>query len=340
MSSLSPEAFADFYFERIVGHRFEIKQMAGWAKADKVPHALLFTGPASVGKKFSAFMFAATLLVYDADPENAHKLLLSGNHPDLYSLDLEEGKKDISVEAIRTLIEQLQLNSYYGRGRVAIVDQAEHMSISAANALLKTLEEPAAHTHLILISAFPHRLPPTIVSRCQQVVFGPLATTDKLNILNRLLGDEQFLMAHEKEIALLTIEGLALLKLDKCLNPATGQVKDSEILKQHLTNLCTGARETKVFLGKLLANAHPSNTPTALSFIAKITTDKDNLVDLDVFWYLLKLELASKLRTTGSTEIWARLLEQTITTEQLCQERNANTTLQISALLSEIMASF
>ncbi|MCC6933235.1 MAG: hypothetical protein IT292_08275 [Deltaproteobacteria bacterium] len=332
--------YSNHYFSKVVGHEFEVKQLSNWVNNNNAPHALLLTGPDSVGKKFSSLMFAATFLVNDVDPENSHKLLLAGSHPDLYLLNLEDGKKEISVEAVRILIDQLQQCPYYGRGRLAIIDHAERMSISAANALLKTLEEPAPNTHLILVSAFPHRLPQTVVSRSQQVCFGHLSAADKMKIFSNLIAADDFINEYRIELNLLTVEGFGLMRLENFVEPLTGQVKDKETLSKHLLSLFSLTKDTRGIIAQLLAHAKTNNIPAALSYVAKITADKESLVDIDIFWYLLKLELETKLKDSMNAEIWAKLFEQAIETEQLCKERNANITLQVSGLMTDIMSAF
>ena len=94
----------------------------------------------------------------------------AGNHPDLRRLLPEPGKKQIGIDAVRELIADLALTSYRGRRRVGIVEPADALNTAAANAFLKTLEEPGADTLLLLVATRTDRLPATILSRCQALV--------------------------------------------------------------------------------------------------------------------------------------------------------------------------
>jgi len=140
----------------------------------RIPHALLMQGPAGLGKSALAALFARRLLCIEPGEVpcgHCHScdLFEAGTHPDYQCVDPEEPGKAIKVDAIRKLINDLSLKPQYGGYRVFVVDQAEQMNLSSANALLKTLEEPAEQTVILLITHRPSRLPPTILSRCQKL---------------------------------------------------------------------------------------------------------------------------------------------------------------------------
>ena len=100
-------------------------------------------------------------------------MLRSDTHPDFHLVEREEDAQQIKVEQVRDLIESLQLTSYRGRCKVGILSGAESLNAAGANAFLKTLEEPAANTVLIMIAAPNHRLPATIASRCRRITLRP-----------------------------------------------------------------------------------------------------------------------------------------------------------------------
>lgn len=163
-------------------------QDEAWARlqqargAGRLPHALLLTGMAGIGKARLAHHLAHALLCTDPGPEGdpcgrcrSCQLAAAGHHPDLHWYRPEEPGKAIKVDVIRALSESSVLTAG-GSGRTLfILDPADAMNDAAANALLKTLEEPAGGALLILVSASPDRLPATIRSRCQQVALGPPA---------------------------------------------------------------------------------------------------------------------------------------------------------------------
>jgi DNA polymerase-3 subunit delta' len=143
--------------------------------AQRLAHALLLQGPQGVGKAHFAAAMAAALLCTErgvhlqACGECADcQLTRAGSHPDLYWLQRPEERKSISVDQVRDLGASLAMTSMRTGYRVAIISPAEIMTVSAQNALLKTLEEPQPRTMLLLVSARPSRLLATLRSRCQR----------------------------------------------------------------------------------------------------------------------------------------------------------------------------
>lgn len=145
---------------------------------NKLPHALLFTGPAGVGKRHFAQIFANRLLCLDSSDGlacgrcKACELLAAGSHPDLRLIEPPEGKQIIGVDQVRGLGDFLSRTAQQGGWKVAILNPADAMNLNSANALLKNLEEPAGKALLILVSQRAALLPATIRSRCQRIAFG------------------------------------------------------------------------------------------------------------------------------------------------------------------------
>ncbi len=156
----------------------------------KLPPGLLFFGEEGIGKEKAANAFAAAVLCRAPGPDGACgacpdcRLLASGAHPNL--LRVLPGNRNILIDDIRGLQEELALKAFSDRPRVALVVPADRMTVQAANALLKTLEEPPPATHLVLVSHRLSQLPPTIVSRCQKVPFSPLPAAEVAQILRGL----------------------------------------------------------------------------------------------------------------------------------------------------------
>lgn len=143
-------------------------------EADKLAHALMIEGPSGVGKKDLALAMIARLLCRENESLACGKCrscqLLSGAaHPDYFDLQPQEDSNVIKVDQVRNLIAKLDLTTSISERKVAYINPAEAMNAAAANALLKSLEEPAGNTVLILVSDNPGRLPVTIRSRCQSI---------------------------------------------------------------------------------------------------------------------------------------------------------------------------
>lgn len=151
---------------------------------ERMGHALLFCGPARLGKGEVARLLARRLLCEsrtgDGDPCGqcrGCRLFAAGTHPDFHDVSFvlnREGTRmrtEIVIEQIRELAGKLVLTPQYGGAQIAIVDPADALNNAACNALLKTLEEPHPGRHLWLVAADTARLPATIRSRCQKLEF-------------------------------------------------------------------------------------------------------------------------------------------------------------------------
>jgi DNA polymerase-3 subunit delta' len=158
------------------------------ARRARFAHALLLAGPEGIGKRDLALVLAQSLLCEQPTPEGlacnacaSCHYVAAGQHPDLRLVEPVDVDDDgtvtstewIAVDKVRALIDWAQLTSHRGVAKVAIVAPAERMNAAAANALLKTLEEPPPSTYLLLVAHQPGRLPPTIVSRCVRVAVAP-----------------------------------------------------------------------------------------------------------------------------------------------------------------------
>jgi DNA polymerase III subunit delta' len=148
--------------------------------ADRVAHAYLFAGPAGCGKHTTALALASALSCQAAPAEgcgtcSSCERIAAGNHPDVQTLEREGAARIIPIEAIRArVLAQLGHPPHEGRARVYLIEEAGALQSAAANALLKTLEEPPARTHFVLCTTAPDQLLPTIRSRCQRVSFSAL----------------------------------------------------------------------------------------------------------------------------------------------------------------------
>ncbi len=164
----------------IAGHERAVRQLQLAVENDELPHALLITGPEQVGKSTLARTVAQALLCTASQQQrpcgscSACRRVVSGNHPDLLLVAPESEGQRLKIEQIRELERYLSLTPTEGRYKLAIVFAFEEATASAANALLKTLEEPPPYAHLVLLATDADTLLPTIVSRVQHLLLRPL----------------------------------------------------------------------------------------------------------------------------------------------------------------------
>ncbi len=184
--------------KNIIGQEKAIRMLLGILTRQKVASSYLFCGETGVGKKTVAINFAKALNCLspispgpgvsadghiDACEEcESCEKINAGVHPDFLLVSPEE--RLIRIEEIRMVDDALSYKPFEGRKKTVIVDDAETMNISAANAFLKTLEEPPEDSVIILISSKPDLLPATIRSRCSQINFSPLPTDACIRLLS------------------------------------------------------------------------------------------------------------------------------------------------------------
>jgi DNA polymerase-3 subunit delta' len=144
--------------------------------SDHLHHALLFSGEEGCGNEAFVHALGQSLLCLTPAADGGAcgqcrscQVFASQAHPDFMAVSVAEDKQSILIEQIRELNHFLGLSRSYSPRRVAIIAPAERMNINAANSLLKSLEEPAPDTHILLLTAQPASLLPTIRSRCQAI---------------------------------------------------------------------------------------------------------------------------------------------------------------------------
>lgn len=239
--------------------------------ASKTTHAYLFSGPRGTGKTSTAKIFAKALNCEQApasEPCNecaTCKSITEGSHTDVIEFDAASNSR---VEEMRDIIEKVRFAPANARFKVYIIDEVHMLSTSAFNALLKTLEEPPEHAVFILATTEPHKLPATIISRCQRFDFKRLSSQDILERMKVVLEDiglpfeEQAL----KVIAQASAGGMrdALSLLDQVVSFS------GESLKLEDTLLVTGSVSQDVFYDITVAIEQKN--------VAEILTHLDQLI--------------------------------------------------------------
>lgn len=207
-----PQSFSEF-----VGQEHIVRTISNAVKNGMISHAYLFAGPRGTGKTSMARLLAKAvncLKREDFEPCNdclACKEIAEGNSMDLIEIDAASHR---GIDDIRELREGIRFNPSSLKYKVFIIDECHQLSKAAANALLKTLEEPPEHAIFVLATTEPQKLIPTILSRCQRFNFRPLRVSEIAGKLERIVEEEGI---EAEESALYTLA-----------RTARGSVRDAE----------------------------------------------------------------------------------------------------------------
>lgn len=178
-------------FDDVVGQRHITHTLQNAIKHERVPHALLFIGSRGIGKTSCARIFAKALNCLSSEhptpipcDECASCLSVNqGNPVDVFEID---GASNNGVEQVRELRESTRFSPSLSRFKIYIIDEVHMLSVGAFNALLKTLEEPPSHVKFIFATTEPHKIPDTIISRCQRYDFKRIQPNDIVDALARI----------------------------------------------------------------------------------------------------------------------------------------------------------
>ena len=223
-------------FEEVAGQEHIVKTLKNALASKKLAHAYLFAGPRGTGKTTMAKLLAKALNCDEGmgcqcnECKNC-KAIIDGTHPDVIELDAASNN---GVDEIRELIDKVKYGTILGRYKVYIIDEVHMLSTGAFNALLKTLEEPPEHVIFILATTEPHKILPTILSRCQRYDFTKLSDEDIKNRLKEVLEKENIAYNEEaiKIIISLADGGMrdALSILDQVLAYSGNKLEVEDIL--------------------------------------------------------------------------------------------------------------
>ncbi|PCJ26056.1 MAG: DNA polymerase III subunit delta' [SAR86 cluster bacterium] len=278
-------------WERLIS-LYERKQLA---------HAYLFQGNVDLGKSAFVSALAHTILC-----QNRSGVLACGEcknckqgganyHPDIFEIAPEEGSKDIKIGQIRDLSEFVLRTSHSGAAKIAIIYNAHRLNANAANALLKTLEEPGNETYLFLVTDLPGRLVATIRSRCQKINFPAPTRSQAGEWLNGILGkstsfDELLNAVDNNPIRALQIADGDQLKTSQqfvsgLCDLASGQVSIQFVLgliakTEEVDALQHLASTSSILIKRLLTNSQVENSEESMNTLYKIMSSPQNDVNV------------------------------------------------------------
>lgn len=281
-------------FSEVKGQDAIVTTLKNQIKADRIGHAYLFCGTRGTGKTTIAKIFAKAVNCehpVDGNPCNGCKTcraISSGASMNVIEIDAASNN---GVDNIREIREEVAYSPAEGKYKVYIIDEVHMLSIGAFNALLKTLEEPPSYVIFILATTEAHKIPVTILSRCQRYDFKRIAQEEITDRLRDLLEREQ-VEAEEKAIRYIARKadgGMrdALSLADQCISFYLGQMLTYEKVLEVL-----GAVDTEVF-SRLLREILRSDVAAVFALLEELIMQGRDLNQLvsDFTWYLRNLML-------------------------------------------------
>lgn len=279
-------------FRDCIGHQQSIALLQSAVSHERMAHAYLFHGEEAIGKRLTAIRFAQALSC-EQPPESegldscgacrSCQQIEARTHPDFFVIepDPEQATQQIKIEQVREIEHQIMYRPLIGERKICLINDADRMTIGAANALLKTLEEPPAHSLFLLISSRPAALPATIRSRCQALRFTTPARTQV-----------EAALILKREIPPADARFLAIISEGRIGEALTSDVKDTRARQQELVDLVRP--QSLQSIGAILASAEAiAKADKAQDILAWMTRwirdlvliqvggDRDQILNLD-----------------------------------------------------------
>ena len=313
-----PQSFKD-----LVNQEHVKKTLLTSLKRNKIGHAYLFCGPRGTGKTTVARILAKALNCPNRNPEPCNRCLSCKENTKLSSLDLIEidAASNRGIDEIRELRERIKLAPSSSEYKIFIIDEVHMLTTEAFNALLKTLEEPPSHAIFILATTEPHKIPATVLSRCQRFDFIPLSIFDIVQRLKKISKKEKIMFDDDglKMIAAAASGGMrdAISILDQL--SSTGK-KINALMVQNTLGVVSERATVKLFEALLLGDVE-----SGFEALSKIREKGYNLIHfrrtlLDFLRKVLVYKMSgddSELKENYSKEIHQKILTLSNSVETL-----------------------
>ena len=307
----------------IIGHETQQHHLSQLIKNQQLPQTILFSGTDGIGKQLVAKELAKTLICGQSEElggcqncEICSKFTANAS-PDFHYWN-PTNKETSKPEFLRQLLKDLSLSSFSGGNRVLIIDNANTLSNTAANILLKSLEEPLENLYYILVTANAARLPITILSRCQKLVFQDLKSVQLAEIIKKLPNDyfENIEAKDLEQIAKFDLHSLTAIK----------QIDDNYELWQ----------SSKGLFNDLITN----KTASIKQNLKSLCKERDKLSSLIFFLTLISRHfLQTKLKKQAEAaeiEKWSIIINNLIEANYFILNRNLNANYLLSDILLDI----
>jgi len=299
-------------FSEIVGQEEAVRILANAVKTEKISHAYIFAGPRGTGKTTAARVFAKALNcehLTNQEPCNKCSTCIAINKNKFLDLVEIDAASNRGIDEVRHLQEEIRLGPTYGRYKVFILDEAHMLTTQASNALLKSLEEPPENTVFILATTEPHKILPTILSRCQRLNFKNIALDILIGKLKRIASAEKV------DVDARTLKSIAV--------NAKGSLRDAESMldkilsleKRHIT-----LEDARKFIGiidehlvmKMIDFISKNDLAGALKFVNKLS---DKGIDFKAFLMVL-VDYMRKILVTKVSGDLVEIFQDELTEEE------------------------
>ena len=308
-------------FEEVAGQQHIVKTLKNALSTGKIAHAYLFAGPRGTGKTTMAKLLAKALNCDEGIGCQCNQCkncqsINEGTHPDVLELDAASNN---GVEDIRDIIEKVKYSTILGRYKIYIIDEVHMLSAGAFNALLKTLEEPPEHVIFILATTEPHKILPTILSRCQRYDFSKVSNDDIKERLKTVLRKENVIYNDEAVNLIISLADGGMRDALSILDQVLAYSKDKLDVKDILDIFALESTEEKLKLITSIVYGDMSDVLERLEKYLKRGTDIRRLTD-DLLVILKDLLIFETSRSGDYLEILNE--DQAISLSKITKEKD------------------